>query len=89
LAKMKKTTPEAEASASRSDDFEETSNPAVFDPLAWYEGTGQDLGLPPGYLDLPSEVEAAIADQARQDAEEAEDQDADEGFPAPRSVRPA
>jgi hypothetical protein len=23
----------------------------VFDPIAWFEGTGEDLGLPPGYLE--------------------------------------
>ena len=33
-------------------------DPDQFDPIAWFEGTGEDLGLPEGYLE---EYNAAIA----------------------------
>jgi hypothetical protein len=42
----------------------------VFDPVAWFEGTGEDLGLPPGYLDAYNARRAqALADiQAKREA---------------------
>lgn len=26
-------------------------DPDAFDPIAWFEGTGEDLGLPEGYVE--------------------------------------
>ena len=42
----------------------------VFDPIAWFEGTGEDLGLPPGWLDDYNRIcDKARADIQRERAE--------------------
>lgn len=35
-------------------DIEANPHADAFDPVAWYEGTGEDLGLPADYFDVPA-----------------------------------
>ena len=72
MPKTKQAALEAEGLISESSDIDAPRDTDVLDRAAWSEGIGAGLGRPPGYLDLPSEVEAAIEDQMRQNAEEAE-----------------
>ena len=55
----------------------------VFDPIAWYQTTGEDLGLPPGYLERAERAEAEMrawlaAQKAAAEKTDASDGTADE-----------
>jgi hypothetical protein len=64
-------------------DIEAHPNVDVFDPVAWFEGTGEDLGLPPGYMDQYNRAMAESA--ARRAAAEKVDVHTEDGQVHPSS----
>jgi hypothetical protein len=44
-------TVDAQGLISTSYDIEEPDPDFEFDPIGWFESTGEDIGLPPGWLD--------------------------------------